>query len=369
MSGPVSLDAIKRDLAAQVDGLVPQLYPNARRAGGYWQIGSLAGEPGASLYIHRSGGRAGQWRDAASGESGSMLDLVAAAMFDGSFREALKWAHHRMGVLTPSELRQRERDAERAKARQADEDEARRVTAQKAIRRRFFVEARAIGGTPAETYLAGRGIHLRELGKMPGALRFHPGLLCPEHGGEHGILRPCLLALVLRGDGSPTALHRTFLHVHPDGRVTKASADPDLPMSNPKLSLGPVDGGFIPLWRGRSGKALKEAEASEWVILTEGIEDALSAAYELPGERIWAGISLANMGGLDFPPHLSRFWWHRHRDGEAATKQAVASIARLTGRGATVREIWAPEPFKDFNEARQAADRARLAMPQQGRVA
>ena len=365
MSGPVSLDAVKRDLAREVDGLVPQLYPNARRAGNYWTMGSLGGEPGGSLYIHRAGGRQGQWRDAASGESGSMLDLVAHALFHGVFREALDWALRRMGELTPEERRIRERDAERARSRLVQEEAERKEKARGAIRRRFYREARPIPGTPVESYLAGRGIHLRALGKAPGALRFHPELVCPEHG----VFRPCMLALVIGGDGEARALHRTFLHIHADGRVTKADQDPFAPMAKPKQSLGPVAGGFIPLWRGASGKPMKQAPAEEWTVLCEGIEDTLSAAYEVPDLRGWAGISLPNMGSLDFPPHLSRFYWHRHRDGEGATKGALDAQGRLRERGGTIQDIWAPAPFKDFNEARQAADRARLAMPEQGRVA
>lgn len=365
MSGPISLDALKRDLAREIDTLLPQLYPNARRQGNYWSFGSLGGEPGGSLYVHRSGGRAGQWRDSATGETGSMLDLVAHAMFAGSFREACNWAVRRMGGLTPEELRQRERDAERVRRRQAEEDEERKEKARGSIRRRFFVEATPIPGTPVETYLAGRGVHLRALGKAPGALRYHPGMVCPEHG----VFRPVMLGLVIGGDGEGQALHRTFLHIHEDGRVTKADQDPFAPMDKPKLSLGPVAGGFIPLWRGKSMKPLKQAPPDEWTVLCEGIEDTLSAAYEVPELRGWAGISLGNMGSLDFPPHLKRFFWHRHRDGEDATKGALAAQARLRDRGGEIRDIWAPEPFKDFNEARQAADRARLAAPQERGVA
>ena len=58
-------------------------------------------------------------------------------------------------------------------------------------------------GTPVETYLASRGIDL----PPPDALRFHAGLKHPSGG-----IWPAMVALVTHGaDGTPLAIHRTFL--------------------------------------------------------------------------------------------------------------------------------------------------------------
>ena len=58
-------------------------------------------------------------------------------------------------------------------------------------------------GTPVETYHTSRGIHLTP----PDALRFHAGLSYPSGG-----IWPTMVALVTNGaDGTPLAIHRTFL--------------------------------------------------------------------------------------------------------------------------------------------------------------
>ena len=59
-------------------------------------------------------------------------------------------------------------------------------------------------GTPVETYLASRGICIC---RALDALRFHAGLKHPSGG-----IWPAMVALVTSGvDGTPLAIHRTFL--------------------------------------------------------------------------------------------------------------------------------------------------------------
>ena len=90
-------------------------------------------------------------------------------------------------------------------------------------------------GTPVETYLASRGLLL----PPPPTLRFHAGLKHPSGG-----IWPAMVALVTRGDdGTPLAIHRTFLARDGFG---KAPVDP------PKMMLGPCRGGAVRL--GRSGR-------------------------------------------------------------------------------------------------------------------
>ncbi|HEX5864835.1 MAG TPA: hypothetical protein VF014_11390 [Casimicrobiaceae bacterium] len=63
--------------------------------------------------------------------------------------------------------------------------------------------SQAVVGTPAETYLRSRGLELA----APPTLRFHPGLKHPSGG-----IWPAMVALVTQGsDGTPLAIHRTFL--------------------------------------------------------------------------------------------------------------------------------------------------------------
>ncbi len=56
---------------------------NGRREGRYWLVGDVDNTPGRSLYRAPAGARdrpgaAGKWTDAATGEHGDLLDLIAA---------------------------------------------------------------------------------------------------------------------------------------------------------------------------------------------------------------------------------------------------------------------------------------------------
>ena len=107
-----------------------------------------------------------------------------------------------------------------------DRDDAKRTEAALAI----WQSATPAGGTLVETYLASRGLHL----PPPPTLRFHAGLKHPSGG-----IWPAMVALVTRGaDGTPLAIHRTFLARDGGG---KAPVDPQ------KMMLGPCRGGAVRL--------------------------------------------------------------------------------------------------------------------------
>jgi len=48
------------------------------------------------------------------------------------------------------------------------------------------------------------------------------------------------------------------------------------------MTLGPFRGDRIRLWRGASGKPLKDALPGETVVIGEGLKDALTAACAAP---------------------------------------------------------------------------------------
>jgi len=55
---------------------------NGHREGRYWIVGDVANTPGRSLYVRLYGplygkGAAGKWTDAATGQHGDLLDLIA----------------------------------------------------------------------------------------------------------------------------------------------------------------------------------------------------------------------------------------------------------------------------------------------------
>jgi hypothetical protein len=375
MSAPahaVSIERIKDGLAARAHELCRELLPAGRRAGHEYFVGGVDGAPGDSMAINLAQ-RAGVWMDFATGEGGDAIDLVAAVLFRGCKRSALAWARSWLGLdgLDPNRLKIT-RQAVQEKHRQ---DESALTDAERSERAaRLYTGAKAwngrdgIMGTPVETYLIGRGIALRTLGRRPGALAYSRQVWNPEKRAQ----LPAMLAAVQRR-ARIVAVHRTFLAIQPDGRVTKAA------VVNPKLSLGPVLGGVIPLARGDSRTRWADlwdaalnvdwqpTEADRSVTLTEGIEDALSIAMADPSRRVVACISLANMGSADLPPCLTdvTIAADNDRPGSLAARHGLPRVVEaLQKQGRTVRIARPPAGHKDFNAWLQA-----LVAPSQGAAA
>ncbi len=69
---------IKTQLNSQVLGICLHLFPNGRKEGNYFSVGSINGEVGDSLKVYLSGAKQGQWQDYAVGdEGGDLIDLWA----------------------------------------------------------------------------------------------------------------------------------------------------------------------------------------------------------------------------------------------------------------------------------------------------
>lgn len=66
-------------LARQVEAVAVMLLPGGKRQGHEWCAGSIGGEAGSSLKVHMTGHKAGVWSDFATGQSGDLIDLWAAA--------------------------------------------------------------------------------------------------------------------------------------------------------------------------------------------------------------------------------------------------------------------------------------------------
>lgn len=299
----VDLIVLKERLAGEVDRIVQELLPQAQMTRRHWIVGSTAGEPGQSLRVFRQPkgkNLAGHWRDFAGNEGGDLLDLINAVRFGGSsnMSEAIKLGANLVGLradIPAEELqRQREECRKRAQARALDErrlNEKRRRLAQGL----FLSSLEVKQGDPVWRYLEGRGLDLSLLPKPPGSLRYHPEILHPETGE----LMPAMIAAVRDTTGEyrgNIAVHRTYLTVDPDGRVTKAVG-----VDEAKLALGPYAGGVIPLSKGASGKAWGQAPQNDLVLIGEGIEDCLTAALAVPEARVVAAISISNYQNI-VPP-------------------------------------------------------------------
>ena len=73
---------LARRLARDTEAVCRHYLSKGRRSGRYWIIGDVQNTPGRSLYVRLSGpdygpGAAGKWTDAATGEHGDLLDLIA----------------------------------------------------------------------------------------------------------------------------------------------------------------------------------------------------------------------------------------------------------------------------------------------------
>ena len=196
-----------------------------------------------------------------------------------------------------------------------DQDDARRSEIALAI----WQSAKPAQGTPVETYLATRGIYV----SPPDALRFHAGLKHPSGG-----IWPAMVALVTNGaDGTPLAIHRTFLARDGGG---KAPVDPQ------KMMLGPCGKGTVRL-----------ADPGEVLMVGEGIETCL-AARQATGNPAWAALSTSGLRGLGLPENVRDVIVLA--DGDAAGEAAARDCAwRWKREGRRVR-IARPPQGMDFND-------------------
>jgi putative DNA primase/helicase len=199
--------------------------------------------------------------------------------------------------------------------RKPDHDDAKRTQAALAI----WQHAKPAQRTPVETYLASRSIRL----PTPDALRFHAGLKHPSGG-----LWPAMVALVTNGaDGTPIAIHRTFLARDGAG---KAPIDPQ------KMMFGSCRGGAVRL-----------ADPSDVLMVGEGIETCL-AAMLASGHPAWAALSTSGLRSLDLPKDVREVIVLA--DGDEAGEAAAQDCAlRWRRQGRRVR-IARPPHGLDFND-------------------
>jgi Toprim domain len=346
VSRPIDIKMVIDKLTDRIEELARKLLPKGIREGHEYCIGSLEGEPGRSLKICLAGAKAGIWCDFASGETGDAFDLVAQVLYRGDKKLAMAWARHWLnidagGAPAPTPAVRRQTHAGGGKKDDSGKAFALWLAAQERIQ-----------GTPVDRYLKGRGIDLAQLGRQPRALRFHPRLWSTESESHW----PAMVANISDAGGKFMAVHRTYLQILADGRVVKA------PLRDPKMTWPGFKGGSIRLWRGASGKSLKDAPEGDEAVLIEGIENGLSVALACPEKRVLATVSLANMANIDLPPAIRTVILFCDNDppfndggGSSAQARGLARvIARYQHQGRMVRLARAPQG-KDANDFIQGA--------------
>ena len=324
MPGPAA--DVARQLAQQAEAVCRHYLSNGFRAGRYWLVGDIANTPGQSLYVRLAGPSVGKWTDAATGEHGDLLDLVALNQ-DLPLKDALAEARR---FLALPQLQQHVVPRHRA-----------RSTPEAA--RRLFAMARPISGTIAETYLRARGIsgacHLR-------ALRFHPNCFYRAHNAAGRNGGPALIAAVTDLQDRITGVQRTWLDVSGCGKAA---------ISTPRRALGHL-----------LGNGVRFGEAGKVLLVGEGIETVLSLKMVMPSVSMVAALSATHLAALVLPDGLKRLYIAC--DADQAGRRACERLAERAGAGgAGVLSLY--PHGGDFNddlradgaEALSAALRAQMA--------
>ena len=289
---------LARRLAQDAEAVCRHYLSNGRRQGRHWLVGDVGNTPGRSLYVRLRGpdrgrGAAGKWTDAATGEHGDLLDLIARNRRLDRLRDALDEARRFLG------LPQSQRGQHLAPVASGSPEAARRL----------FAMARPIPGTLAETYLRRRGITV--IHDLP-ALRFHPRCFYRSDDAAVPEAWPALLAAVTNLRGTITGVQRTWLAR--DGR-DKA------PIATPRRAMGNL-----------LGHGVRFGTARDVLAAGEGIETMLSLHCVLPDLPLVAALSANHLAALQLGPGLRRLYVAR--DNDAAGRRAAGTLgerAEATG--------------------------------------
>ncbi len=315
MDSPVAL--LARRLAEEVEAVCRHYLPNGRKQGRYWVAGDVANSPGRSLYVRLTGptagpGAAGKWTDAATGEFGDLIDLIAANQGCATLRDTLDEARRFLNQPRPLIA------ASRASRTPAGSVEA---------ARRLWAMGRPIPGTLAERYLAGRKII--GLGSLP-TLRFHPACFHIREGQpptDPPETWPALLTKVVDLDGRLTGLHRTWLDPDSAGKA---------PVIPPRKAMGRL-----------IGNGVRVGTPTDILAAGEGLETMLALHSALPFLPVVAALSATHLAALILPDALRRLYVAADRD-EAGHSAANALHARAAKDG--VEAIRLLPRLGDFND-------------------
>jgi hypothetical protein len=296
---------LSRRLGEHAEAVCRHYLANGRRQGRYWLVGDVAGAPGRSLYVRLGGACAGKWTDAAVGEHGDLLDLIALNR-KLDFRAALDEAQSflRLPVATSSPIKH----------------EPAAPTGSSEAARRLFAASKPIKGTLAEAYLRSRGV---SLSRDTSALRFHPRCFYRTPTGRE--TWPALIAAVTDLDGAITGAHRSWL----DPLGGKA------PLDQPRRAMGHL-----------LGNGVRFGVAYDVLTAAEGTETTLALKTIVPAMPMVAALSAAHLAALILPATLRRLYVARDNDG--AGRLAVEKLReRYRDRDIDIRAL--TPRAEDFN--------------------
>jgi hypothetical protein len=346
---------VKERLRADLVRLCQDLGLEGRPRGNVWQTRNprRADRHGGSFTVWIKGASPGAWKDFASGDKGDVLDLVC--YLKGLDRkEGLAWCMDRYGLRRlDREARRRLEDEARAARRRIAEQEREQRNARRKRAHLLFARAAPHVSDTVMAYLAWRGLALPATFEARWCRSFERFEWWPGRDpdtGERGPEFPAMVWGFVDGDGKQQAVHITCLA--PDGRG-KA------PVTSPKLIWPEHLGLVVRVARGETGLSPEDAARAGQrspVVITEGIEDALTIANAAPELRVWCAGSLAGYGAIADHPCVSGFILARDNDWgkPQAARLFDRAVRRLAGFGKPVRVI-AAAIGKDFNDQWRAA--------------
>lgn len=333
---------IAHRLAAQAEAVCRRYLSQGRREGRYWLVGDVRNTPGRSLYVRLAAspdgrGAAGKWSDAATGEHGDLLDIIALAGGHDHLRDTLDEARRFLSMPMPEPSNEVPRHR-REKAPTGTPEAARRL----------FAASRPIAGSIVEAYLRKRGLTTL---RGYDALRFHPHCYyrpCEDDAAGTRATWPAMIAAVTDGDGTLTGVHRTWLDP-----ATQDKA----PIATPRRAMGNL-----------LGHGVRFGGAAGVMAAGEGLETMGSLRSIMPAMPMIAGLSAAHLAGILFPAVLRRLYVAR--DDDPAGDAAMAILAERA-LAAGIEVVPLSSMLGDFNEdlrllgdaTLRAAVRAQLAEP------
>jgi hypothetical protein len=284
---------------------------------------------------------------------GDVIDLIAygleGAIHAESRKRAVSWIEDRFGIARMSDEDRKVMEAEaRAKqaanAANAERDlKARRERAPKM----FYAAGEITPDCAAALYLAGRGTPLDGVPHLNRrTFRFRPD--CEYWLDPARPKLPALVSAMVDAAGNLCACHMTFLKA--DG---SAKAD----VEKAKLMWPETAGLVIRATNGANGPA--EPQQGQLplpgtLMISEGVEDALSAAISQPELRSWAAGSLSGL--LRVPDHPCADAYMIFRDNDWGKQQALQQFERAVARFRSFRKpvavVAIPDDLgKDINDA------------------
>lgn len=350
-------------LTQRVEDLVYFIFPAAKREGPRLTVGSLDGEPGKKLKIDIRGPKAGRWVNYGTSESdphgkGDLIRLIELTIANGDIRKAFAEARRflNLDTMDPKALERQRSRAKAAIARRAREaaqdDERRRFNAQGL----WQAASPLTPSSPPVRYLENRGIDFGRLGRLPGAIRFHPKVNHPERGEK----LPAMVTAFNALSGQHAATHVTYLQfsVSGWGKLPKMEVEGEL-RDVAKRIHGPAWalGAHMALWKGNQRCMLGKVAPGTSVYASEGIEDGLSYAMADPSVRVIAAGTLGLIGQVRLPAQAGDYVILAQNDLKPTPQQQLEDAiraqqvrARQQGVVRRVLQKRPPQHLNDWND-------------------